>query len=137
MGRILAVDFGTRRTGLAVTDPLQIIATGLQGVLTKDLFPYLKEYIATNEVEKVVVGWPTQDDGTDSDNAPNVQNFINKFKQEFPTMEVVLQDEWNTSNMAIQSMIAGGTKKKDRRNKLKVDVTSAVIILQSFMESKS
>ena len=137
MARILSIDYGTRRTGLAVTDPLQIIATPLEGVLTHDLEAYLTHYFQKEDVEKVVVGWPTQDDGSDSENARHVQAFINRFKKLFPNKPVILQDEYNTSNMAMQSMIQGGMKKKNRRNKINVDITSAVIILQSYLSENT
>lgn len=136
MGRILAVDYGTKRTGLAVTDPLQIIATPLEGLRTHDLFDFLENYFRKEDVEKVVVGYPTRDDGSPTSNTPHVEAFVNRFKKVFPSIPLALQDEWNTSNDAVRSMIAGGTKKKNRRNKLNVDVMSATIILQAYMESE-
>ncbi|MBV6647614.1 MAG: Holliday junction resolvase RuvX [Cyclobacteriaceae bacterium] len=135
MARILAIDYGAKRTGLAVTDPLQIISSPLEGVHTHILFDFLKGYFGQEEVEKVVVGWPTQDDGSDTNNTPLVRAFVNRFKKLFPTMEVVLHDEWGTSKMAMQSMIAAGAKRKDRRKKINVDKVSATLILQSYLEA--
>ncbi|MFY0687951.1 MAG: Holliday junction resolvase RuvX [Cyclobacteriaceae bacterium] len=135
MGRLLAVDFGTKRTGLAVTDPLKIIATPLSGVMTHVLFDFLTDYLQKEEVERLIVGWPTQDDGSPTNNTPHVEAFVNRFKKIFPQVPVDLQDEWNTSNMAMQTMIAGGVKKKKRRDKLAIDKLSAVLILQAYMES--
>ncbi len=136
MGRWLAVDFGTKRTGLAVTDPLRIIASPLQGVETKNLFDFLRDYFHQETVEKLVVGWPTQYDGSPTSNTANVEAFVNRFKKLFPSIPVVLQDEWNTSNEAMASMIQSGTKKKNRRNKLKIDQASATLILQAYMETQ-
>jgi len=136
MGRWLAVDFGTKRTGLAVTDPLRIIASPLEGVETKNLFDFLKDYFQRELVDKLVVGWPTQDDGSPTNNTANVEAFVNRFRKLFPSIPVVLQDEWNTSNEAMASMIQSGTKKKNRRNKLKIDQASATLILQAYMETQ-
>jgi putative Holliday junction resolvase len=136
MSRWLAVDYGTKRTGLAVTDPLKIIASPLQGLQTHDLFDFLKDYLSKEHVELLVVGYPTRDDGTPTSNTPHVEAFVKRFKKLFPTIPVALQDEWNTSNDAMRSMVSSGTKKKNRRNKLNVDVMSATLILQSYMESK-
>lgn len=136
MGRLLAFDFGTKRTGLAVSDPLQIIATALTTVRTHELMDFIDDYLRREEVETFVVGWPTQDDGSPTSNTPHVESFIKKLQKKFPTINVILQDEWNTSNLALQSMIAGGVKKKDRRDKGRIDMTSAVLILQAYMEGK-
>lgn len=133
MGRILAVDFGTKRTGLAVTDPLQIIATPLKGLQTHQLEAFLQDYIEKESVEKFVIGWPTQADGTPSENARHVEAFVNRFKKLFPKIPVILQDEYGTSKDAMRTMISGGVKKKNRRDKLQVDITSAVIILQAYL----
>lgn len=137
MGRILAIDYGTKRTGLAATDPLQIISSPLTAIPTHELIDYLKRYFEKEDVDTVVVGWPTKDDGSPTNNTKNVEAFVNRFRKVFPSMDIVLHDEWNTSNMAMSSMIAGGMKKKDRRNKLNVDKLSAAIILQNYMESKA
>ncbi|MRS60121.1 Holliday junction resolvase RuvX [Larkinella terrae] len=136
MPRLLAIDYGTKRTGLAVTDPLQIIATALETVPTYQLLDYLKRYVASEPVEAFVVGLPTRLDGTDTDNTPRVKGFVSKLKTAFPDIPVHWHDERFTSAMALQAMIAAGTSKKDRREKGNIDKVSAVIILQSFMESK-
>jgi putative Holliday junction resolvase len=133
MGRLLCIDFGTKRTGIAVTDPLQIIATPLTGVKTHELEDFLKDYLQKESVETLVVGWPTQSDGSLSENAHHVQAFVNRFKKLFPHIPVALQDEYGTSKEAMRSMISGGVKKKDRRKKIQIDVTSAVIILQAYL----
>lgn len=135
MGRILAIDYGTKRSGLAVTDPLQIIASPLAGISSIELIGFLTKYFTNEPVDRVVVGWPTRDDGSDTNNTQHVQAFINLFKKKFPDMRVVLQDEWGTSKMAMKSMVAGGVKKKDRRDKNLVDKVAAVLILQSYMET--
>lgn len=137
MGRFLAIDYGTKRTGIAVTDPLKIICSPLTGIRTHELFDFLSDYFKKEEVERVIVGWPTKDDGSPTNNTANVEAFVNRFKKVFPGMDLVLHDEWNTSNMAMESMIAGGMKKKNRRDKLTVDKLSATIILQNYMESIS
>jgi len=134
MGRILAIDYGMRRTGLAVTDPLRIIATALETVETSRLLDYLKKYFQKEEVEKVIIGLPKQLDNTDSDTAPAVRKFIDTFKLSFPEKAIQTVDERFTSSMAKQAMIAGGMKKKDRQVKGNVDKISAVIILQSYMQ---
>ena len=97
----------------------------------------MKNYIEKEEVDTLVVGWPTNDDGTDTNNTAHVRGFVRKLKKEFPGIPVALQDEWSTSKSALQSMVAAGTKKKSRRNKLNVDQVSATIILQTYLESKS
>jgi putative Holliday junction resolvase len=134
--RLLAIDYGTKRTGLSVTDPLQIIATALETVPTYQLLDYLKRYVTTEPVEAFVVGLPTRLDGTDTDNTPRVKSFVGKLKAAFPDIPVHWHDERFTSAMALQSMIASGVSKKDRRVKGNIDKVSAVIILQSYMESK-
>lgn len=133
---MLAIDYGTKRTGLAVTDPLQLIATALETVPTHQLLTYLNQYVTSEPVEAFVVGLPTRLDGTDTDNTPRVRGFVEKLKTAFPAIPVHWHDERFTSSMALQAMIAGGTKKKDRREKGNIDKVSAVIILQSFMESR-
>lgn len=136
MGRILCLDYGTKRTGIAVTDPMKIIATALQGISTHELEKFLINYIKQESVEKLVIGWPTQSDGSPSENARHVEAFVNRFKKLFPQIPVVLQDEYGTSKLAMESMIAGGMKKKNRRDKIQVDITSAVIILQAYLAEK-
>ncbi len=134
MGRILAIDYGTKRTGLAVTDPLRIIATALDMVETPKLIDYLKKYFQTEEVEKVIIGLPKRLNNTDSETAPEVRKFVEKFKTNFPEKSIQTVDERFTSSMAQQAMIDGGMKKKDRQVKGNVDKISAVIILQSYMQ---
>ncbi|MDW3196461.1 MAG: Holliday junction resolvase RuvX [Cytophagales bacterium] len=135
MPRILAIDYGAKRTGLAVTDPLQIIASPLEGVHTHDLEVYLNKYLEQEEVEKVVLGYPLDDDDQPTNNTPLVEAFANRFRKLFPKVPLVLQDEWSTSKMAVQSMIAAGTKKKQRREKLNVDQVSATLILKAYLEN--
>jgi putative Holliday junction resolvase len=134
MGRILAIDYGIKRTGLAVTDPLRIIATALETVETSTLINYLKQYFQKEEVEKVIIGLPKRLDNTDSDTAPAVRKFVESFKGSFPQILIQTVDERFTSSMAKKAMIAGGMKKKDRQVKGNVDKISAVLILQSYMQ---
>jgi putative holliday junction resolvase len=134
MGRILAIDYGLKRTGLAVTDPYRIIATALDTVETNSLVGYLKNYFEKEKVSKVVIGLPKQMDNTDSQIAPEVRKFVNTFQTTFPDIVIQTVDERFTSKMAQQAMITGGMKKKDRQVKGNVDKISAVLILQSFME---
>lgn len=136
MGRILAIDYGTRRTGLAVTDPLRIIATALDTVSSSDLLTYLKSYSATETVDEFVVGMPRTLKNEDSATAPLVHEFIVKLKEAFPGKPVHEADERFTSSIAQRAMIEGGMKKKDRQVKGNVDKVSAVLILQAFMESR-
>ncbi len=137
MGRILAIDYGLKRTGLAVTDPLQIIATGLETVETLSLTPFLKNYFQKETVDEVVIGMPKRLNNEDSDTASEVKKFIAAFKNSFPSMKISEVDERFTSSMAQQAMITGGMKKKDRRVKGNVDKISATLILQSYLQSKS
>jgi putative Holliday junction resolvase len=135
MGRILAIDFGTKRTGIAVTDPMQIIASGLTTVETKELIQYLKAYVNSEDVEKFVVGEPKQMDNTASESEVHIQKFLEKLIKEFPNIPVVRVDERFTSKMAFQTMIDSGLKKKQRQNKALVDEISATLILQSYLAS--
>lgn len=137
MARLLAIDYGTKRTGLAVTDPLQIIASALDTVPTHQLLDFLTKYVGAEPVDAFIVGMPRRLDGSDTDNTPRVKQFVTRLQNAFPTIPVYLHDERFTSAMALQAMIAGGTKKKDRRDKGNIDKVSATIILQSFMESKN
>lgn len=137
MGRILAIDFGTKRTGLAVTDPLKIIATGLTTVQTHKLLDYLKEYLQKEVVDKTIIGQPKQMDNSPSENMKHVEIFVKHFKNLFPSMPIEYYDERFTSVIAQRSMIEGGLKKKDRQNKALIDEISAVIILQDYMESRN
>lgn len=136
MARILAIDYGKRRTGLAVTDPLQIIAGGLATVDTNALMSFLKDYIGREQVERVIVGLPRQTNGLDSENLPRVQAFVEKFSQQFPSLPVEWWDERYTSVLAHQTMLAGGLHKKARQNKALVDEIAATIILQGWMERR-
>ncbi len=133
MGRILAIDYGTKRTGIAVTDPLKIIANGLTTVETKEIFIFLDKYFKDQQVECVVVGEPKTVMNVDSAIAPKIKEFLKKFKEKFPDMKVERMDERFTSKIAQQTMLAGGLKKKDRQNKATVDMVSATILLQDYM----
>lgn len=136
MGRILAIDYGKKRTGLAVTDPLRIIATALETVESRDLLKYLKAYTQKETVDEFVIGMPRTLKNEDSETAPLVRKFIAELNAAFPGKPVHEVDERFTSSIAQQTMITGGMKKKDRQVKGNVDKISAVIILQSFMESR-
>ncbi|TQD40105.1 Holliday junction resolvase RuvX [Haloflavibacter putidus] len=133
MARILALDFGTKRTGIAVTDELQIIASGLTTVKTPDLLTFLKDYFAKEKVETMVVGEPTQKDGSPSQSEEAIQEFLKEFKEKFPQMPIERADERYTSKMAMETMINSGIKKKKRRNKELIDEISATIILQNYL----
>lgn len=137
MGRILAIDYGAKRTGIAVTDPLRIIATPLDFVATHTLEEFLTKYFQNETVDKVVIGMPKKLDGSDTNATSIVQSFINRFKKVFPSVELILHDERFTSKMALDAMIAGGSTKKNRREKGNIDKVSATIILQSYLESIS
>ena len=137
MGRILAIDFGSKRSGIAVTDSLQIIANGLDTVPTHTLLAFLQTYFTKERVDKVVIGMPKNLDNSDTDSTAGVRFFIKSFKKKFPEMPLEEHDERFTSKLAMQAMIAGGMSKKDRREKGTVDRVSATIILQSYMESKA
>jgi len=137
MPRILAIDYGAKRTGLAVTDSLQIIASPLDMVYTHKLEEYLKNYFSTEDVEKAVVGMPKNTDGSDTNATVLVQAFINRFRKVFRDMQLVLHDERFTSRLAFNAMMTGGLKKKSRQNKGIIDKVSATIILQSYLESIS
>ncbi|WP_024989879.1 Holliday junction resolvase RuvX [Segatella albensis] len=135
--RILSIDYGKKRTGLAVTDPLQIIANGLATVLTSTLFQYLEKYIQDEQVEKIIIGKPIQPNGQPSENLARVENFFNRWRKAHPEVPIEYYDERFTSVLAHRAMIDGGVKKKVRRdNKGLVDEISATIILQDYMESR-
>ena len=136
MARILSIDYGKKRTGLAVTDPLQIIAGGLATVSTSELFDYLQAYIAREEVERIVIGEPRQPNGLPSENLQRVQQFVNRWRKAVPQIPIDVYDERFTSVLAHQAMIEGGLKKKARQDKALVDEISATIILQDYMRSK-
>lgn len=135
MGRILSIDYGKKRTGLAVTDPLQIIAGGLATVPTAELYDYLLKYTAKEKVELIVIGEPKQPNGEPSENLARVKEFVARWKKRQST-PIVFYDERFTSVLAHQAMIDGGLRKKARQNKALVDEISATIILQSYLESK-
>lgn len=135
MPRILSIDYGSKRTGLAVTDPLQIIATGLTGIHTKDLEQFLTDYFKKEEVAKVIIGHPTNWDESDTHATPLVQAFINRFKKVFPQMPIIKVDERYTSKLAVQSMVESGMKKKNRQNKNLVDEIAATIMLQEYLNT--
>ncbi len=135
MGRLLAIDYGVKRTGIAVTDELQIIASGLTTVETKDLIFFLKDYISNEQVDKFIVGLPKQMDNTASESEVHIQKFLEKLAVEIPEITVERFDERFTSKMAFQTMIDSGLSKKQRRNKALVDEISATLILQSYMSS--
>lgn len=134
MGRILAIDYGGKRTGLAVTDPLQIIATALETVPSREVISYLKRYLQKETVDALVVGMPKKLDNTDTNATALVNRFLEQLAKEFPGMPIHTVDERFTSRMAFDAMLAGGMKKKDRRDKSNIDKISAVIILQSYLE---
>ena len=136
MGRILAIDFGKKRTGIAVTDELQIIASGLTTVNTENLIQFLKDYILKENVVLFLVGKPKQMDNSDSESETLILTFLKKLEKEIPQIPMLRVDERFTSKMAFQTMIDGGLKKKQRRNKALVDEISATIILQSYLYSK-
>ena len=136
MSRILALDYGTKRTGIAVTDPLQIIASGLCTVDTPELLPFLKQYIAQESVICVVLGAPRRCDNTTGPIENEIQSFIERFQSVFPQMQLERQDERFTSMMAQKAMIDGGLKKSKRQDKALVDQISATLILQSYLTKK-
>lgn len=135
--RIIAFDYGTKRIGIAVTDPLQIIATGLDTVHPKDIIEYLKKYLETEQVELFVVGEPLQMDGSPSQSTPHIKGFITILKKHFPDIPIERIDERFTSKMASAVVAQSGFKKSDRQNKERLDTISATIILQSYLEKKS
>jgi putative holliday junction resolvase len=137
MGRLMAIDYGTKRVGLAVTDPSKIIATSLTTVHSKDVISYLKDYLTREQVEVFVVGEPKRMNNEASDVEKQIKPFIEQLKKNFPAVPVERLDERFTSKMAFQTMIDAGLKKKDRARKELVDSTSAVILLQSYMQSRN
>ena len=136
MARILSIDYGRKRTGLAVTDPLQLIAGGLATVSTSELFDWLKNYIANEPVERIVIGEPRQPNGEPSENLARVQQFVNRWRKAVPEVPIEYFDERFTSVLAHQAMLDSGIGKKDRQNKGLVDEISATIILQDYMRSR-
>jgi len=134
MGRVMAIDYGRKKSGIAVTDPMQIIANGLTTVASHELFDFIINYMKEEEVETIVVGHPTQNSGEDSESMKYIQPFVNRLKNKLPHIPVVWVDERFTSKIAFQAMIDGGLKKKARRDKELVDKVSATIILQTYLE---
>lgn len=135
MGRILAIDYGLKRTGLAVSDPLRIIAGALDTVATHTLMDYLKQYLSKNDVSTIVVGQPKQTNGEMSESWRAIEPFVNRLRKEFPQTEVVLYDERFTSVLAHRTMLESGIGRMARRDKALVDRISATIILQDYMQS--
>lgn len=136
MGKIVALDFGTKRTGIAVTDDLQIIASGLTTVMTKDLLVFLSDYVKSEKVDLFVVGQPKQMNNKDSESEIHIIDFIKKLEKKIPLIPIRRVDERFTSKMAFQTMIDSGLKKKQRKNKDLIDEISATIILQSYLYSQ-
>ena len=135
MPRILSIDYGLKRTGIAVTDPLQIIATGLTTLHSKELIPFLKNYFIKEPVELIIIGWPTNWDDSATHATPLVTKCIKELEKNFPTMPIKKVDERYTSKMAKDAMLEMGMKKKDRRNKALVDEIAATIMLQEHLRS--
>ncbi len=136
MARILAIDYGAKRCGLAATDNDQIIASALGFEPPEKLVLFLEKYFQKEEVEEVVIGFPTRLDGSDTDATELVRAFVKRFQKTFPDKKIVLHDETFTSKMAMNAMVTGGMKKKKRREKGNVDAVAATLILQSYMESQ-
>jgi len=136
LARILALDYGKIRTGIAVTDELQLIASGLTTVPTKELIPFLEDYLKGEQVELFVVGLPKQMDNTPSESEVGIQELLKKLAAMFPNVPVERQDERFTSKMAVRSMVEGGLKKKKRRDKALIDEISATLILQAYLNRK-
>lgn len=137
MARILALDYGKKRTGVAVTDPLQIIATAVDTVDSNELIGWLKKYMQQEQVELLVIGYPLALDGSPTDATPLVEKFIGKFANVFPQLPVVKVDERFSSKMASQSIAEMGLKKKQREDKSLIDAVSAVILLRDYLETRS
>lgn len=136
MGRILSIDYGQKRTGLAVTDPLQLIANGLATVPTVSLLDFLADYTGREQVERIVVGLPRQTTGEESENMQRIRPFVERLRKRLPDIPVEFFDERFTSVMAHRAMLDGGLRKKARQNKALVDEISATIILQGWMEAR-
>jgi len=137
LSRIVAIDYGTKRTGVAVTDPGQMIATPMETVASHELMVFLEKYFIKEEVETLVVGLPVRTDGSDSESMRPLRFFVQAFKKRFPAIGVEWMDERFTSKMAMDAMVAGGMKKSDRRVKGNIDKISASLILQSWLERQN
>jgi len=135
MARILSIDYGGKRTGIAVTDPMQIIATGLTTIASQELIPFLKKYFLQEQVELIIIGLPKNLDDSDTHGTPLAEAAIKRLKKEFPQMPIKTVDERYTSKMAKEAMLQMGMKKKDRRDKKLVDEIAATIMLQEYMEN--
>lgn len=136
MGRIMGIDYGRKRTGVAVTDPLQIVANNLATVPTHTLMQFIKDYMAREQVERIIIGQPTQLNGEPSESMKYITPFVNRLRKELPDMPIVMYDERFTSTIAHQAMIDGGMKKTDRRDKARVDAIAATIILNDYLQSR-
>lgn len=136
MARLLSIDYGKKRTGLAVTDPLQIIAGGLATVSTSELFAFLQDYVRRETVERIVIGEPRQADGSPSENLERVKQFVNRWKRALPDIPIEFYDERFTSVLAHRAMLDGGLRKKARQNKALMDEISATILLQDYMRAR-
>lgn len=136
MARILSIDYGKKRTGIAVTDPLQIIAGGLVTVSTSNLFDWLKSYLEKEPVERIVIGEPRQPNGLPSENLPRVMQFVNRWRKAMPQVPIELYDERFTSVIAHRAMIDGGLHRKARQDKALVDEISATILLEDYLRSR-
>lgn len=137
MSRILAIDYGKKRSGIAVTDPLQLIAGGLATVSSSELLAFIKQYVAKEQVERILVGLPKQMNNEASENMKRIEPFVNTLRKQLPTIPVTYVDERFTSVLAHRAMLDAGLKKKDRQNKALVDEISATIILQSYLETQN
>lgn len=137
MGRILAIDYGQKRAGIAVTDPMQIIANGLTTVPSAKIFDFLKDYFLKETVDLILVGLPMQMNATPSESSRFIEPFVKKLAKDFPAIPIERVDERFTSKMAFQTMIDSGINKKNRQNKALIDTISATIILQTYLESIS
>ena len=136
MARVLSIDYGKKRTGLAVSDPLQLIAGGLATVATHELYDYLTQYVAREQVERIVIGEPRQPNGQPSENLARVQQFVNRWRKQRPDIPIEYYDERFTSVLAHQAMLDAGLKKKTRQDKALVDEISATIILEDYLRSR-
>jgi putative Holliday junction resolvase len=137
MGRIVAIDYGRKRTGIAVTDPLQLIANSLTTIPSSEVISFLANYTVKEKVDSFVVGYPRQMNNMPSESVKYIDPFIDILRKKFPEKEIFLMDERFTSKLALQTMIDGGVKKKDRQNKALIDAISATIILQSYLEYRN
>lgn len=137
MSRIIALDYGSKRTGIAVTDPLQIVPNGLETLQTKDLMTFLEKYFETEQVSILVIGYPTHLDGNDTYLTNEIDVFLNNFAQKFPQIKIFRQAEWFTSRQASQVILQSGIGRQKRQDKSLIDKVSAVIILEEFLHSKA